>query len=244
MEPLTVEVWSDIACPWCYVGKRRLEAALARLPDPGAVRVVWRAFELDPRAPRAAPEPIPYAERLARKYRTGTAEAEAMIARMTAVAAGDGLSYRFDLIRPGNTFDAHRLLDLARERGLQDAAAERFFRGYLCEGEAIGDPAALLRLAVEAGLERGEVARVLAGDERAAAVRAEEEEARALGIDAVPFFVLARRYGVAGAQPAEALHGALLQALGDATQPLRPGEAAPAPAPGAATAARTTPTAR
>ncbi|GEJ56431.1 DsbA family oxidoreductase [Anaeromyxobacter diazotrophicus] len=219
MRTLRVEVWSDIACPWCYVGKRRLEAAVARLPASDRVEVVWRAFELDPTAPRTVPEE-PYAERLARKYGCSTAEAQAMVDRMTSVAAGDGLPFRFDLVHPGNTFDAHRLLHLALERGLQDAVKERFLRAYLTEGAAIGDPSVLAPLAVEAGLGEEEVRRVLASDAYAGSVRGDEEEARRFGIHAVPFFVLGGRYGLSGAQPVEVLHEALARALAEAPEPL------------------------
>ena len=212
MPSLQVQVWSDIACPWCYVGKRRLEAAIERLPGPGKVEVVWRAFELDPSAPRAQPPGTSYAGRLASKYRTSIAEAEGMIAHMTTVAAADGLAFRFDLIRPGNTFDAHRLLHLALVRGLQAGVKERFLRAYMTEGEPIGDAATLSRLSVEAGLDPDEVRNVLAGDAYAAAVREDEDEANALGIRGVPFFVLAGRYGISGAQPVDVLVGALEKA--------------------------------
>ncbi|MEO5860662.1 MAG: DsbA family oxidoreductase [Pyrinomonadaceae bacterium] len=123
MKKLSVEIWSDIACPWCYVGKRRFEAALAAFPQRATVEIVWRAFELDPAAPRALPEGLSYAVRLAKKYGTSAAQAEGMIQRMTQVAAADGLDFRFDLIRSGNTFDAHQLLQLAARQGPQDADA-------------------------------------------------------------------------------------------------------------------------
>jgi predicted DsbA family dithiol-disulfide isomerase len=207
MPALRVDVWSDIACPWCYVGKRRLEAAIARLPD-HAVEVVWRAFELDPTAPRVRSAHTSYEERLARKYGRTIGEAEAMIERMTGVAAAEGLTLRFDRIRPGNTFDAHRLLRLARERGVQGRVKERLFRAYMTEGEAIGDPEVLVRLGAEEGLEPRELREALAGEAYAAEVRAEQEASR-LGIHAVPFFVLGGQYGVAGAQPVEVLHEAL-----------------------------------
>ncbi|HVY46749.1 MAG TPA: DsbA family oxidoreductase, partial [Minicystis sp.] len=181
MQPLRIDVWSDIACPWCYVGKRRLEAALARLDPPLAVDVVWRAFELDPSAPRVRAGEGTYAERLARKYGTSAAQAEAMIRRMVDAAAADGLDFRFDRIRPGNTFDAHRVLHLARERGAQDAVKERFLRAYFTEGEPIGEPEALVRLGASAGLDADEVAAVLASDAHAAEVHADEAEARELG---------------------------------------------------------------
>jgi predicted DsbA family dithiol-disulfide isomerase len=216
MRKLLVEVWSDIACPWCYVGKRRLEAALAGMAERAAVEVVWRAFELDRAAPRAQPEGVTYAQRLARKYGTSVEEGQAMIDRMTAVAAGDGLDFRFDRIRPGNTFDAHRLLHLARERGVQGAVKERFLRGYMTEGEPIGDPAALTRMAVEAGLTAADVRRVLGSDGYAREVRDDEEEASRLGIHAVPFFALGRRFAVSGAQPVELLQQALRRAMAEA----------------------------
>lgn len=222
MTKLRVDIWSDIACPWCYVGKRRLEAALARFPHRDQVEVVWRAFELDPSAPRERDRDVSYAGRLAKKYGTTEAQASAMIQRMTDVAAADGLDFRFDRIRPGNTFDAHRLLHLAGERGAQDAVKERFLRAYMTEGEPIGDPATLARLAVEAGLDADEVQGVLSSDTYAQEVRADEREAAALGISGVPFFAVARRYGVSGAHPAEQLLTVLERAWADVAGSLQP----------------------
>lgn len=202
---LRIDVWSDIACPWCYVGKRRLEAALARFEHRDEVELVWRSFELDPTAPRTLPEPVDYAARLAKKYGTTSAQAAEMIRSMASVAAKDGLSMRFDRARPGNTFDAHRLLHLARSRGLQDVLKERLFRAYQTEGEAIGDHETLARLSVEAGLDGAEVKAVLAGSAWADEVRADEDEAKRYGIRGVPFFVFAERFAASGAQPAESL---------------------------------------
>jgi predicted DsbA family dithiol-disulfide isomerase len=216
MKKLSVDVWSDIACPWCYVGKRHLEAALQDFPHREAVSVAWRAFELDPSAP-AVREPASYAERLGKKYGTTTAQAQAMIDRMTDVARADGLDFRFDRARPGNTFDAHRLLHLAGERGAQDAVKERFLRAYLTEGEPIGDPRALSRLAVEAGLDADEVASVLGSDTYGREVREDEAQARANGISGVPFFVIGR-YGLSGAQPAALLLKALTRAWEEAVE--------------------------
>ena len=214
MKTLRIDVWSDIACPWCYVGKRRLEAALETLSRDGnapAVEVVWRAFELDPSAPRERPTEVGYAERLAKKYGSSVKEAEGMISRMTDVARADGLDFRFDLIRPGNTFDAHRVLHLAADRGVQDAVKERYLRAYMTEGEPIGDPDTLVRLAAEAGLDAEEVRAALASDAYAPEVRADEEEAKELGINGVPFFVVGGKYAISGAQPADLLHRALAQ---------------------------------
>jgi predicted DsbA family dithiol-disulfide isomerase len=203
-----LEIWSDIACPWCYVGKRRIEAAVARSEHRDDVRVTWRSFELDPSAPRERPHDA--SAHLAEKYGVTREHAEAMHAQMTEVAAREGLAFRFDLARGGNTFDAHRLTHLAAAHGLQDAMEERLMRGYLCEGEPIGDAAALERLAIEAGLPDEEVRDVLAGDRYAEAVREDERAAAALGIHAVPCFVVDRRIAVSGAQPPEIL-AALLE---------------------------------
>ena len=215
---LRIDVWSDIACPWCYVGKRRLEAALDKFPHREAVEVVWRAFELDPSAPRERDNKVSYAERIAKKYGSSVTEADGMITRMTDVAATDGLDFRFDKIRSGNTFDAHRVIHLARERGKQDAVKERLLRAYMTEGEAIGDPEVLVGLAAEAGLDAEEVRAMLASDAEVKEVRADEDEARQLGISGVPFFVLGGKYAVSGAQPAEVLLGALTRAWEEAQQ--------------------------
>ncbi|HRI54398.1 MAG TPA: DsbA family oxidoreductase [Pseudomonadota bacterium] len=212
MKKLRIDVFSDIACPWCYVGKRRLEAALAQFPHRDSVEVVWRAFELDSAAPRVRDPEVSYIERLSRKYGATAAQAEAMVQRMTEVAAADGLTFRFDRIRPGNTFDAHRILHLAHELHMQDAVKERFLRAYMTEGEAIGEPEVLLRLATEAGLPEQEVRELLAGDRYSREVRADEQEARSLHISGVPFFVIAECYGLSGAQPSETILGAISQA--------------------------------
>lgn len=219
---LRIDVWSDIACPWCYVGKRRLEAALERFAHRDAVTVVWRSFELDPSAPRELPADLPFAARLARKYGSSVADAERMIARMTDTAAADGLDLHFERVRPGNTFDAHRLLHLAHERGLQGALKERLFRAYLSDGELIGDPDTLVRLAVEVGLSEPEARSVLAGDAHASEVRADETEARRLGIRGVPFFMFAGRHAVSGAHPPEALLAALNAAWSEVGRPEEP----------------------
>ncbi len=205
MAALNVDVWSDIACPWCWVGKRRLEAALARFAHAAEVVVRWRAFELDPAAPRVRDDGLSYGERLGKKYGTSVTQAEGMIRRMTDAAAADGITMRFDRVRPGNTFDAHRLLHLAHERGKQDALKERLFEAYLKDGESIGDPLTLARLAGDIGLDVDEAVATLGTDAYANEVRADERAAAEIGVSGVPFFVLGGRYGVSGAQPAEAL---------------------------------------
>jgi predicted DsbA family dithiol-disulfide isomerase len=241
MKPLTVEIWSDVACPWCYVGKRRLESALRswsaskRATAPGAsgapaegvgVDVVWRAFELDRSAPPASKEPIDYAARLAGKYGVPRAQAEAMIARLVGVAKDDGLDMRFDRIKPGNTFDAHRLIHLGAERGKGDAMKERLLRAYFTEGEALSEHATLARLAAEVGIDESDAVETLASGAFADDVRADEAEAADLGISGVPFFVIGGRYAVSGAQPAEVLAEALERAFGESNPAARSGEGA------------------
>jgi predicted DsbA family dithiol-disulfide isomerase len=209
MAPLLVDIWSDVVCPWCYIGKRRFEAALARFEHRDDVEVTWHSFELDPTAPRIE-EGRP-AERLAAKYGMSVQEAEQRQAEITALAAQDGLTYDLAGARAGNSFDAHRILHLGAEQGLGNTIAERLMSAYLGAREAIGDPATLERLAVEAGLPAADVRELLAGDRFADAVRADEEAAARLGIRGVPFFVLGRRYGLSGAQPAEVILQALRQ---------------------------------
>jgi predicted DsbA family dithiol-disulfide isomerase len=211
---MKVEIWSDVACPWCYVGKRRFEQALARFPHP--VEVTWRSFELDPSASGA--KDGSYAERLATKYGFTLAKAQEVLDGMTATAAAEGLAFHFDRAQAGSTFDAHRLLHLAAEHGLQDALKERLLLAYFSEGRAVHDPATLVRLAAEVGLDETEAAEVLATGRYAEQVRADQAEATALGVTGVPFFVLDRRYGVSGAQSPEVLLQALEQAW--TSQPL------------------------
>jgi predicted DsbA family dithiol-disulfide isomerase len=198
-----VEIWSDIACPWCYVGKRRFEAALAGFEHRDDVQVTWRSFELDPGAP--AERPRSGAEHLAEKYGASLEQARGMQDQMTAVAAGEGLDFHFERARGGNTFDAHRLVHLAAAHGRQDAMEERLMRAYLTEGELMSDAATLERLADEVGLPAGPVRELLAGDRFADAVRDDERTGAALGIRGVPFFVVDRAFGASGAQPPEVL---------------------------------------
>ena len=209
---LRVEVWSDIACPWCYVGKRRFEAALARFPHRASVELTWRSFELDPAAPPQRDPSQSYASRLAKKYGSSVAEAEQRLKHMTEVAAGEGLKFDFERVRSGNTFNAHRLLHLARARGKQPELKERLLRGYFSDGEAIGDAESLLRMGGEVGLDVDEARSVLSTDVYAAEVRADEREANQLGVDGVPFFKLGDRYGIPGAQPSALLTQALTRA--------------------------------
>jgi predicted DsbA family dithiol-disulfide isomerase len=216
-----VEIWSDVVCPWCAIGKRRFETALADFEHRDEVEVRYRSFELDPTTPRTVEGPPAGAatQRLADKYGVPLAQAEAMQQRVIEQAAGEGLDFRFDRARPGNTVDAHRLLHLAADRGRQAELKERLLLAYFTEGEPIGDVDTLVRLAGRAGLDEGEARSVLESDKYLADVREDQATARMLGISGVPFFVLDRTFGVSGAQPAEVLLGALRQAHA-AAQPL------------------------
>jgi predicted DsbA family dithiol-disulfide isomerase len=206
---MNVEIWSDIACPWCYIGKRRFETAFAQFEHADEVKVTWRSFELDPDAP---PERTgDRAERLAQKYGITVEVARAKEQELVDTAAGDGLAFRFDLARSGTTFDAHRIVHLAGEHGLQDAMKERLLSAYFTEGELVSDRETLVRLAVEVGLDAGEVRQTLAGDRYADQVRDDERTATQLGISAVPTFVIDRTLGVSGAQPPEVLLDLLRQ---------------------------------
>jgi len=205
-----VEIWSDVVCPWCYVGKRHFEEALSRFPHRDEVSVVWRSFELDPTAPVRSE--LTMSEVLQRKYRMTEDQAEEANARMTVLAAGVGLEYHLDRVQRSNTLDAHRLVHLAATHDLADATEERLMSAYFTEGANIGDRSTLVGLAAEVGLDTDEVERMLAGDDFTAEVRSDEARAAALGAGGVPFFVIDDRYGVSGAQPADALLDVLEQA--------------------------------
>ncbi len=208
-EKLRVDIWSDIACPWCYIGKRRFETALQAFAQRGAVEVVWHSFELDPQAPAENPQNM--RDALARKYGRSAQQAQDMMDTMTQTAAGEGLTYHFGQTRLTNTFLAHQLLHLAAERGVQDAMKERLLRAYMTEGRHVGELDTLVALATEVGLDAPEVRAALTEGRYAPDVRRDEAQAHALGISGVPFFVLGGKYGVSGAQGPEVLLGALEQ---------------------------------
>jgi len=211
---MKIDIWSDVVCPFCYIGKRRLEAALAEFPHRDDVEVAWHSFELDPTAEAAPAGSLP--DRLAKKYGMSREQAVASQENLSANAATVGLDFQWGKAKPGNTFDAHRLIHLAGASGLADAAKERLLRAYFTEGRPIGDRATLVELATEVGLDPAVVRQVLESQDYAEAVRADEEQARAYGINGVPFFVLDGRYGISGAQPTEVFTEALTQAWTEA----------------------------
>ncbi len=198
---MQVEIWSDVVCPYCYVGKRRFEAALAAFPHHDAVDVTWRSFELDADAPRTTSGNL--VDRLAEKYRVTREQAAEMNANVVAMASAEGLDFRLEQARPGNTLDAHRLIHHAAAHGLQGEAKERLLRAYFTEGRAIGEHETLLDVAVALGLDADEARTMLASDAYVDDVRRDELEAARYGIRGVPFFVVDRAFGVSGAQPTD-----------------------------------------
>jgi len=223
MPALELEVWSDIACPWCYVGKRRLEGALRQFSHAAELSVTWRSFELDTKAPKEQDRTVTHAERLARKYGMSVAQAQQATDNLSALAQKEGLAFDFVNLRWTNTFDAHRLVHLGHARSLQGAVKERLLKAYFEQGELLSDHETLVRLVAEVGLDAGEAADVLASDAYGAAVRADEAEARELGISGVPCFVFGRQFAVSGAQSTEVMLKALEQAWSE-----RPSQGAPA----------------
>jgi predicted DsbA family dithiol-disulfide isomerase len=210
---MRIDIWSDLVCPWCYIGKRRLERALAEFAGTPEVEIVHRSFQLNPSAP--ADTTSPRRDYLRAKYGWSADEAARIDADMEKRAAVDGLEYHLTAAGlTGNTFDAHRLVHLARARGRQDETVERFFRAYFTEQRSLFDKASLETLAIDAGLEADAVRRALAGNDYADAVDADVIEARMLGVSGVPFFVFDRRLGLSGAQPIAVFIDALRQAHG------------------------------
>jgi predicted DsbA family dithiol-disulfide isomerase len=207
---MRIDVWSDIACPWCYLGKHRIERALAQFG--GEHEVVFHAFELNPGAPKTYDDGLSHTERLAKKFGRSPAEIETMHERMRGLGTEDGIDFHFDRVKGGNTFDAHRLVQLGLERGVQNAVKERLMKAYFDDGEPIADREVLARLGAEAGLDATEVREMLASDRYTAEVRADEAQAQELGVTGVPFFVLAGKVGVPGAQAIDVLLQALAQA--------------------------------
>jgi predicted DsbA family dithiol-disulfide isomerase len=202
---IEVEVWSDFVCPWCYIGKRRLETALARFD--GAVSVQWRSFQLDPTTPVGDPRPV--GESLAARLNLSPSKVAAMFAHVTELAAAEGLAYDFDRARTANTLDAHRLLHFAKAHGRQAQLQERLMHAYFTEGADIGDHAVLAGLAGGVGLDEVAAKQALADGSHEADVRQDFAQARAYGISGVPFFVFDQRVGVSGAQPVEVFERAL-----------------------------------
>lgn len=201
---MRIDIWSDVVCPWCYIGKRRIEKALADFPHAEEVEVVWHSYELDPGAPTEPVETT--AEHLGRKYGGGVEGARRMMDNVEAVAAEEGLLYCLGDTQRVNTVDAHRLLHLALADGgneLQGRLKEALLAANFVDARNVADHATLTEVAVGAGLDEARVAEVLAGDEFRDAVHADVARAQSYGATGVPFFVVDEKYGVSGAQSAE-----------------------------------------
>jgi len=209
-----IDIWSDIVCPWCYIGKRRFERALAEFEHRDTVETVHRSFQLYPANPRGMTHN--HRDGLMSKYGLSESLADATQIKMERTAAEEGLEFRLVGGVTGNTFDAHRLLHMARERGIQGAVLERLYRAHFTHQRSIFDVESLAALVVDAGLDADEVVGVLRGDTYDDAVTADLREARAHGISGVPYYVFDRRLAVSGAQPSEIFTKAFTQAWSDA----------------------------
>jgi predicted DsbA family dithiol-disulfide isomerase len=211
---LTIDVISDVICPWCFIGKRRLEKALNGRP----ASVRWHPFQLNPDMPSGGID--------RKSYRIGKfgswERSQELDAQVTAAGEDEGIAFRFDkMVRTPNTLDAHRVIWLAGERGVQDAVVEALFLAYFTDGRDLSDRAKLAEIAAEAGLDRAEVDGLLAGAGGLDVVRAGEEQARRLGVSGVPFFVVNGWVALSGAQPP----GLFRQAFEQAGDPVGAGEA-------------------
>jgi predicted DsbA family dithiol-disulfide isomerase len=208
---MRIDIWSDVVCPWCYLGKRRFEHALALFEHRDEIKVTHRSFQLDPSRPRH--QTMSRREMLKTKYQLSEQQVVDMDARMEHLADLEGLEYHLtDVGLTGNTIDAHQLVQLGKARGIQDAVIERLYRAYFTEQRSVFDRDSLVTLAGEAGLDRIDAREVLERDGYVDAVAADVREARTLGVSGVPFFVLGGRYGVSGAQATEVFTEALTKA--------------------------------
>jgi len=214
---MQIEVFSDVVCPFCYIGKRRLEEALNGFEHSDRVTVTYRSFQLDPSSP--ATSDLSLEQMLARKYGQSLAQARAMNNRVSAMAATAGLDFQLQDAHPANTFRAHRLLHFAATKGLGNELTERLMHAYFSEGVRIGDRDELLRLALQVGLDESEAAEVLDGDAFTDQVNADIALAQGFGATGVPFFVFDRKYAVSGAQETALFSQVLDKAWSDA-QPL------------------------
>ena len=206
---MRIDVWSDILCPFCHLGRRHLQLALEQFEHGDEVGVVWHSFQLDRTAP--AVDDTPAVDRVAQKYGVPREQMVAQHERMAADAAAVGLDFQWESLRGGNSYDAHRLIHLARALGREDEVTERVMRAWYTEGESIGDPETLVRLGVEAGLDEATVRDLLAGDDHGIDVRTDLALANQIGITSVPTFVLDQKFGVSGAQPVEVMLNAVRQ---------------------------------
>lgn len=208
---MIIDVWSDVVCPWCFIGKRRLEKAIAKLPDPSLVEVRHRAFQLQP----DIIETVPTSEYLASKYRIPASQVEAMQANVCSIADGEGLCYDLSGTLSGNTTDAHRLLLWAAEKGAQDQLLEQLYTSYFEKSEPVFSHEDLLTIVKRTDLNIEEARQILESNRYLEEVKSDAAQAHQLGANGVPFFVFDMKYGISGAQPQEHFDETLKQALAE-----------------------------
>ncbi|WP_245673848.1 DsbA family oxidoreductase [Actinoplanes rectilineatus] len=211
---IRIDVWSDVVCPWCYIGKRRLESGLERFEHKDDVSITWHSFQLDPTIPQGQREPV--SEMLGKKIGAPPSQVRAMQHQVTQLAEAEGLSYDLGNATSVNTRDAHRVAHLAGQHGLGDAMHEALLKAHLSDAAVVDDPDTLVRLATEVGVPAAEATDVVNSQKYGAEVDADIRKARQLGISGVPFFVLNDRIGVSGAQSAEHFLAALRKAHAEA----------------------------
>ncbi len=208
---MKVEIWSDVMCPFCYIGKRHFEQAIEKLPFKNEIEIDWKSYQLNPEYHNTNNETV--YDYLSRSKGMAVEQAKQMTKQVVDMASNAGLNINFDTNIPANTFNAHRLIHLAAKHGLQDLAEEKLFEAHFVQAKNIGETSVLVEIAVEIGLAKTEAETVLASDEFAEAVRYDIYESQNLGIRGVPYFVMDRKYGVSGAQPVQAFTDALTQSF-------------------------------
>ncbi len=207
---MTIDIWSDIMCPFCYIGKRKLETALQQFPHKDKINIVWHSFQLDPTI-ESLPGTDLYSYLAERKGQTRDWSVK-VHQQLVETAKQEGLTYNFDKAVIANSFNAHRLIQLAKTKGLGDAAEERLFKAYFTEGENVSDTNTLIELGSDIGLDEAAIKHMLESEAFAQEVTDDIEKAKSYGISGVPFFVLNNKYGISGAQPAEIFLNSLQQA--------------------------------
>jgi len=219
---MQVEIWSDIMCPFCYIGKRHFEAALQQIPNRDLLEVEWKSFQLDPSIPERMDKNTSVYEYLAERKGISLADSEAMHVQVIEMARNAGLDYRFDKAIVANSLNAHRLIQMAKTKGLGDLAEEKLFHAYFTDGKDLADRNTLREIGVSIGLTEAEVTAALQDDQYAYAVHQDIQEGQQLGVRGVPFFVFDRKYGISGAQPVEAFVQTITQSLDEWTEKHKP----------------------
>jgi protein disulfide-isomerase len=212
---MKVEIWSDIMCPFCYIGKRHFEQALKQFPHNNEIQIEWKSFQLDPSIPQHLPQKTSVYQYLAQRKGMSYDQSVKMHERVVEMAKAAGLQYNFDKAIVANSFSAHRVIQLAKTKSLGDAAEERLFLAYFTQGKDFGDAQILQELGRDIGLTAEEVTEALTNDEYAQKVRHDINEAEQIGVNGVPFFVFNRKYAVSGAQPVTVFSQVVEKAFGE-----------------------------